>query len=139
VAKTEEATIAIFGTAEEAALGEQVAAMVVRDGVRVLNLAGKTKLRDFIDMAAACDLFMTNDSGTMHIASAMGVPTVAIFGPTDERATGPAGDRYRILRHPVECAPCHLRECPIDHRCMTGVTAEEAIHAAEQLLNRYPE
>ena len=134
VAKAESATVVIFGTAEEAALGERVAAMVMECGIRALNLAGKTKLRDFIDMAAACDLFLTNDSGTMHIASAMGVPTVAVFGPTDENATGPAGDRYRILRHPVECAPCHLRECPIDHRCMTRVTAEEAAHAAEQLL-----
>lgn len=136
VAKAEDATVAIFGTASEATLGEQVAAMVARDGIRVINLAGKTRLRDFIDMAAACELFLTNDSGTMHIASAIGVPTVAVFGPTDENATGPAGNRYRILRHPVECAPCHLRECPIDHRCMTRLTAEEAVQAAEQLLKQ---
>jgi heptosyltransferase-2 len=136
VAKAEDATVAIFGTAEEAALGEQVAVMVGREGIRVVSLAGKTKLHDFIEMAAACELFLTNDSGSMHIASAMGVPTVAIFGPTDEAATGPAGTRYRILRHPVECAPCHLRECPIDHRCMTGVKAEEATGAAQELLKQ---
>lgn len=136
VAKAEDAKVVVFGTAEEAALGEQVAAMVAEGGIRALNLAGKTKLHDFIDMAAACDLFLTNDSGTMHIASAMGVPTVAIFGPTDEAATGPAGNRYRVLRHPVDCAPCHLRECPIDHRCMTGISAEEAADAAKQLLKQ---
>lgn len=136
VAKAEDATVAIFGTAEEAAIGAQVAEAVAQNEVRVVNLAGKTKLRDFIDMAAACNLFLTNDSGTMHVASAMGVPTVAIFGPTDETATGPAGNRYRILRHPVECAPCHLRECPIDHRCMTRMTAEEAANAAAELLKQ---
>jgi heptosyltransferase-2 len=136
IAKAEGTTIAIFGTAEDAPVGAQVAETVAQSGVRAVNLTGKTKLRDFIDMAAACDLFLTNDSGTMHVASALGIPTVVIFGPTDETATGPAGNRYRILRHPVECAPCHLRECPIDHRCMTGISAEDAADAANQLLKQ---
>jgi heptosyltransferase-2 len=85
-------------------------------------------------MTAACRLYLTNDSGAMHIASALGVPSVTVFGPTDEAATGPLGPAARLVREPVECAPCLLRECPIDHRCMTRVTAEHVIRAAEDLL-----
>jgi heptosyltransferase-2 len=70
----------------------------------------------------------------MHIASALGVPTVAIFGATDDKATGPAGVNSRVVREPVECSPCLLRECPIDHRCMTRVSAEQVTQAASELL-----
>jgi heptosyltransferase II len=123
------AAVAVFGSADEAALCERVAAEA---GGR--NFAGRTTLREFIDMTAACRLFLTNDSGAMHIASALGVPSVAVFGPTDESATGPMGALSRILRQPVGCAPCLLRECPIDHRCMTGVSADRAVKTAEELL-----
>ena len=128
------ATVAVFGTPEEAELGAQVARMIETQAIPTVNVAGQTSLREFIDMAAACRLFLTNDSGSMHIASALGVPTVVVFGPTDEHATGPAGHSYAILREPVECAPCHRRECPIDHRCMTRVSAEEVTGAALKLL-----
>jgi heptosyltransferase-2 len=70
----------------------------------------------------------------MHIASALGVPTVAIFGATDDSTTGPTGRNARVVRHPVDCSPCLLRECPIDHRCMTGVGAERVVQEALQLL-----
>jgi heptosyltransferase II len=128
------ATVAIFGSKEEAELGSEVARMVEQAGIRAMNLAGKTSLREFIDLAAACSLFVTNDSGSMHVASALGVPTAVVFGPTDEYATGPAGDRNAIVREPVVCAPCHRRECPIDHRCMTRVSAQRVASAALQLL-----
>jgi len=85
-------------------------------------------------MTAACRLFLTNDSGAMHVASALGVPTVTVFGPTDETATGPLGALARIVREPVECAPCLKRECPIDHRCMTRVTTERVIEEARELV-----
>jgi len=85
-------------------------------------------------MAAACDLFLTNDSGPMHIASALGVPTVAIFGATDSGATGPTGASSTVVRVPVECSPCLLRECPIDHRCMTAVSAGRVTEAALSLI-----
>ena len=100
-----------------------------------LNLAGQTTLREFIDLAAACRLFLTNDSGAMHIASALGVPTVTIFGATDDTTTGPTGPLARIVREHAECAPCLLRECPIDHRCMTRVTPERVIAEAEELIS----
>jgi heptosyltransferase II len=97
---------------------------------------GTTSLREFIELTAACRLFLTNDSGAMHIASALGVPSVTIFGPTDEFATGPLGDAARIVREPVECAPCLKRECPIDHRCMTRITADRIVEEARGLQQK---
>jgi len=76
-----------------------------------------------------CRLFITNDTGPMHIATAFGVPTVAIFGPTDPLTTSPFGSGHELVRHPVDCSPCLLRECPIDHRCMQGISVE-MVHAA---------
>jgi len=124
----------IFGSAAERELCEQVAAPLRAAGVEARNLAGQTTLREFIDLAAACRLFLTNDSGAMHIASASGVPTVAIFGATDDTATGPTGPLARVIREHAECSPCLLRDCPIDHRCMTRVTADRVAAAALQLL-----
>ena len=112
------AEVAVFGTKSEAGLCATVSAAI---GPRAVNIAGRTSLGQFIDLAAACLVFVTNDSGAMHIASAVGVPTVAIFGATDAEATGPTASRARIVQVPVECSPCLLRECPIDHRCMTRV------------------
>jgi heptosyltransferase-2 len=129
-----DASVAIFGSKQEGELGGQIAASLTAEGVEAQNFAGATSLKEFIEMAAACELFLTNDSGSMHIASALGVPTVVIFGPTDEFATGPAGRRNAIVREPVDCAPCHHRECPIDHRCMTRVDARRVAEAALQLL-----
>lgn len=128
------ASVAVFGSKQEAELGGEIASALSSQGVEAVNLAGTTSLREFIELAAACELFLTNDSGSMHIASALGVPTVVVFGPTDEFATGPAGERFAVIREPVECAPCHNRECPIDHRCMTRVDAERVTEAALQLL-----
>jgi heptosyltransferase-2 len=122
--------VAVFGSRDERELCEAVAAAVKRAGVDAKNVAGDTTLRQFIDMAAACRVFLTNDSGAMHIASAVGVPTITVFGATDHIATGPTGDLARIVREPVECSPCLLRECPIDHRCMTAVSADRVVEEA---------
>lgn len=121
-------TVAVFGSAAERPLCEEVARAA--DG---RNFAGETALRAFIDMTAACRLFLTNDSGAMHIASALGVPSVTVFGPTNEIATGPLGAAARVIREPVDCAPCLLRECPIDHRCMTRVTVDRVIQSAREI------
>src|SRR6185312_13830754 len=102
--------------------------------VPVHNFAGETSLGEYIELAAACRVYLTNDSGGMHIASALGVPTVAVFGATDDVGTGPTGPLARVVRQPIEYSPCLLRECPIDHRCMTGVTAETVANAALDLL-----
>jgi heptosyltransferase-2 len=127
------ASIAIFGTKGERDLCEEVARLL--NGHHVTNYAGQTTLAQFIDLASGCELFLTNDSGSMHIATALGVPTVAIFGATDDTTTGPTGLNARVVRQPVDCSPCLLRECPIDHRCMTGVGADRVVTEALELLN----
>jgi heptosyltransferase II len=126
--------VLIFGSQAERGLCEEVAAGLRRAGRDARNLAGETTLRQFIDLAAACRLFLTNDSGAMHVASALGVPTVTIFGATDDTTTGPTGPLARIVREHAECSPCLLRECPIDHRCMTRVTADRVAGVAARLL-----
>jgi heptosyltransferase-2 len=125
------AEVALFGSASERPLCDSVAAAI---GGHAHNLAGQTSLRDFIDMASACRLFLTNDSGAMHIASALGVPSVTVFGSTDDVTTGPTGPMARIVREPVECSPCLRRECPIDHRCMTRIPASRVTATAFELL-----
>lgn len=128
------ASAAVFGSAAERPLCEEVAAALRKAGVTVRNFAGETTLAQFIAMAAACRVLLTNDSGAMHIASALGTPTVTVFGATDDTTTGPTGPLARVVREPVDCSPCLLRECPIDHRCMTRVDAARVARAALELL-----
>jgi heptosyltransferase-2 len=133
VARELGASVAIFGSKDERELCGTIASAI---SAPVKNLAGETSLAEFIDLAAACRVYLSNDSGGMHIASALGVPTVAIFGATDDTATGPAGPLARVVREPVECSPCLQRECPIDHRCMMRVSADRVALVALDLLNR---
>jgi heptosyltransferase-2 len=129
VAADLKAEIVLFGSAAERELCASVA-----QATGGHNLAGQTSLREFIDMAAACRIFLTNDSGAMHIASALGVPSVTVFGSTDYVTTGPTGPLARIVREQVECSPCLKRECPIDHRCMTRIPANRVTATALELL-----
>jgi heptosyltransferase-2 len=129
LAADRDGTVVVFGSAAEKGLCEEVAR-----AANGRNLAGETALREFIELTAACRAFLTNDSGAMHIASALGVPSVTIFGPTDETATGPLGPSARLVRESVDCAPCLLKQCPIDHRCMTRVTVDRVVQAAEELM-----
>jgi heptosyltransferase-2 len=133
VARAHAASVALFGAAAERPLCESLAGAIRSDGVTVRNFAGETTLRQFIDLAAACRLFLSNDSGAMHIASAVGVPTVTVFGATDDTTTGPTGAWAHIVREHVECSPCLLRACPIDHRCMTRVTTGRVAEVALRL------
>lgn len=100
-----------------------------------LVLGGRTEIGTLPGLLRRARLLVTNDTGAMHVAAAVGAPVLAIFGPTDLEATGPLGPRCRTVRAPVPCSPCLLRECPIDHRCMTGVTVDEVVRAAEELLD----
>jgi heptosyltransferase-2 len=131
VAKESGSSVAIFGSKEERELCGSVAQGITAP---VRNFAGETKLGEFIEMAAACRVYLSNDSGAMHIASALGVPSVTIFGATNHITTGPTGPVARLVREPVECSPCMKRECPIDHRCMTRVEASRVADAALELL-----
>lgn len=101
---------------------------------QVINLAGKTLLRELIALIEACNLFLTNDSGPMHVASAVGTPLVAIFGPTNDISTGPYQGGTVIHKH-VSCSPCYRRECPLaDFRCMKEITVEEVYKKIQKLL-----
>lgn len=129
-----DAEVALFGSPAERELCESIRKMT---GSKAHNLAGKTSLSEFINLAASCTLYLTNDSGPMHVAAALGVPTVAVFGATDHEATGPSAGWARVVREPVDCSPCLLRECPIDHRCMTRVEASRVAAEARNLLQMY--
>jgi heptosyltransferase-2 len=124
----------LIGTAADAQAGRQVAAAAGGD-VNLLDLIGRTDLPTLAAVLAASRGLVTNDSGAMHLAAAVGVPVTAIFGPTDETATHPLGRApHTILTHDVWCRPCMLRECPLRHRCMRGVTPEAVTEAAKRYL-----
>lgn len=132
LARERDAVCILVGAAGDRPAGREIEEALPRE-VRAINLIGQTDLRVFAGVLARCRAFVSNDSGAMHVAAALGVPVTAIFGPTDERATAPAGD-HDVLLHPVFCRPCMLRECPIDHRCMKGVTVEAVFHAVSRRL-----
>jgi heptosyltransferase-2 len=118
-----------FGTAADWELGEHLAGMT---GIAVVNLAGKTSLRQLMAVLTTCQVLLTNDSGPMHVAAALGVPVVVPFGSTSPELTGPGlpGDpRHHVLRSNAACSPCFRRTCPIDFRCMTGISVESAVMA----------
>jgi heptosyltransferase II len=114
----------LFGTPADATIGATIEAAI---GAGCVNRIGKTTLEELIAELRECVLLLTNDTGTMHLATVLGVPVVAVFGSTEPRLTGPLGDGHRVIRHQVECSPCFLRECPIDFRCMKAVTVEEVV------------
>lgn len=123
--------VVIVGAPGEEALGRAIADRM--EG-KPLVLSGQTSIRELMAVIKRCRLFLTNDTGPMHMAASFAVPIVAVFGATDHRTTSPLGADHVIVRHPVDCAPCLLRECPIDHRCMTRVTVEEVYGAAVKQL-----
>ncbi len=121
----------LFGTAKDAEAG---AAIDQSLGENCTNLIGRTTLEELIEELRQCALLLTNDTGTMHLATLLGVPVIAVFGSTEPRLTGPLGRRHVVVRHQVECSPCFLRECPLDFRCMKAVTAPDVTAAARRLL-----
>jgi heptosyltransferase-2 len=123
----------LFGTAGDAAIGAKIVDML---GEKCVNLIGQTTLEELIDELRDCDLLLTNDTGTMHLAALLRVPTVSIFGSTEPWRTGPLGQGHRIFRHHVECSPCFLRECPLDFRCMHAVTSAEVVAGIQQMISR---
>jgi heptosyltransferase II len=109
---------------------------------RVFDLAGATTLESLAGVMTLSSACVSNDSGAMHLAAACGVPLAALFGPTREHETAPlprAGVRTEVLIHQVDCRPCMLRECPIDHRCMTGLAPERVYDVVAGLLGRAPD
>lgn len=123
--------VVIVGAPGEEALGRAVASGMEAPAV---EWSGRTTVRELMAVVKRCSVFVTNDTGPMHIAAAFGVPVVAVFGPTDASTTGPFGTAHTIIREPVDCSPCLLRECPIDHRCMTRVPVEAVFAAAARRM-----
>jgi heptosyltransferase-2 len=116
-----DAEVILFGAAGETAVSNAIAAEMSK---RPIDLTGKTKIAELPALLSRCDLFVGNDSGAMHVAAAVGLPVVAVFGPTDPLGTAPVTPRCTIVQQKPYCSPCFLRKCPTDHRCMKSVTSE---------------
>ena len=125
------AAIVVVGSPAEAPLAGEIEAATRKP---LINLAGKTSVRDLMALLSLSAFLVTNDSGPMHIGAALGVPLVAIFGPTDWRRTSPWTSLAKVVRVEIDCSPCRLRTCDRGHECMLGVTPEMVVGAALQLL-----
>jgi len=121
----------VIGSAAEKGIADEVAAGM---RARAVNLAGRTTVRELLALLSRCAFLVTNDSGPMHAAAALGVPLVAVFGPTDPGKTGPWSRRARVVRAGVECAPCRKRDCDRGRACMLAVTADMVIEEARGLM-----
>ncbi len=128
-----DADVILFGAPTEREVAERIAAAMC---ARSILLAGQTPIEELPALLAACQLFIGNDSGAMHVAAAVGLPVVAIFGPTDPEGTAPLTPRWTLVHEPVPCSPCFLRHCPIDHRCMTRIHVDAVLAAAAQWIER---
>jgi lipopolysaccharide heptosyltransferase II len=113
-----DADVILFGTPAEAAVSEAIAMRLTKPPI---NLTGQTNIAELPALLSRCQVFLGNDSGAMHVAAAVGLPVVAVFGPTDPCGTAPVTPRCSIVQERPYCSPCFLRRCPTDHRCMTAV------------------
>lgn len=126
-----DADVILFGTAAEQQVSEAIAAGISGPSI---SLVGMTTTAGLPALLSRCQLFVGNDSGAMHVAAAVGLPVVAIFGPTDPHGTVPITPRCTVVQEKPYCSPCFLRRCPIDHRCMTRVQPEAVDAAAHNWL-----
>ena len=116
------AKVLVMGSKKEEEICDLLSNSMNRDS---LNLCGRTTLGEAMGVISQCDFFLSNDSGLMHIAAALGIPTLAVFGSTNPLATGPRGQKTGIVRHEIECAPCLKPVCPKDFKCMLSIEPEE--------------
>ncbi len=126
-----DANIIIFGSRDETPIALEIQKFI---GNSAIILTGETTLRELMAYISHLDLFITNDSGPMHIANAFRIPIVAIFGPTSPEATSPFHEPYIIVKKDIPCAPCKYRICPIGHICMTEISVEEVFSVSLKLL-----
>lgn len=133
LARRSNVNVILVGAPEEAAISADV--RTAASGP-LIDITGKTNLADAAAVLAVCDLLVSNDMGLAHLAPAGGTPAIVVFGPTNSVTTGPFDERSAVVRVDVECSPCMLRDCPIDHRCMTRISVETVYaKAAEYLRN----
>ena len=138
---TEKVHWLIFGGAADAATSAAIASLIRQRGGAVQDLAGRTTLRELAVGLSLCNAVLTNDTGPMHLAAAVGTPVVVPFGSTSPELTGPGipGDtRHRPILGNVPCAPCFLRVCPIDLRCMNSIPANQVHAALLEFLHESP-
>jgi len=126
-----DADVVLFGTVAEQQVSEAIAAGINGSSI---SLVGKTAIAALPALLSRCHLFVGNDSGAMHVAAAVGLPVVAVFGPTDPHGTAPITPRCTVVQERPYCSPCFLRRCPTDHRCMTSVRPEAVEAAARAWL-----
>ena len=126
------AQIVLIGAASELEYADGIISRMETNGVA--DLTGKTTMVELIGLLDLCDMLVSNDTGPAHIAAALGRPTIAIFGPTNEFETAPATNEI-VRAEGIECARCMLRDCPIDHRCMTRISSDEVFERARAILN----
>ena len=129
----------IFGGKNDVALADCIASGIHPPSsiLHPQNLAGKTTLRELMALLKCCRVLLTNDTGPMHVAAALGTPVVVPFGSTSPELTGPGlpGDgRNHLIKSDAPCSPCFLRECPIDFRCMNGIAVERVAAAVLQTV-----
>ena len=129
--ESHEAQIVLIGSPAEVPLSQEIQTFM-QHPARLLT--GQTDLASLMGLLSRCRLLVTNDSGTMHLASALQTPQIALFGSTDDIATGPFSNRATVIHKHVECSPCLLRECPIDLRCFSRIGVEEVYEAAKAAL-----
>lgn len=128
--------LSLIGSAADAAVCEEIAHGM--DDTRVANLAGRLTLIELGGWLRSVDLLIANDSGPVHMAAAMGTPTLVLFGPTDPARTGPFGDGHRVVRAPEPCRPCYRRECRRQtHACMEDITPEQVARTARDMLKAF--
>lgn len=123
--------VLLFGSEKEA---NRVSRIRAKFQQNVHNLAGRLSLRESLTAISFCSLFISNDSGLMHIAASLRIPLIGIFGPTVPQKTAPSNPDARIFLHPVDCSPCRHKACPTDHRCMKAVQVDEVFKEANKIL-----
>jgi heptosyltransferase-2 len=132
--KTWKAGVILFGSSKEMEICREVSKHM---GQSCLNLCGKTGLGEAVAIMQKCHLILTNDSGLMHVAAALGRPLAAIFGSTNPITTGPASRKAVVVRHQTDCAPCLKPECPTDFRCMLDISTDEVWGILNQIKGAY--
>ena len=127
------AKIILFGGPGERGIAEEI---IRASAPSLLNMAGQTTIRGLMALLSQCRLLITNDSGPMHIAAALGVPVAAIFGSTDPTITAPAGSRHVVIKKDVLCSPCFRRKCPTNLECMDLIRVEDVLGGVEKILGQ---
>jgi heptosyltransferase-2 len=128
-----DADVILFGTPNEKQMAARICASMKS---RAISLAGQTSMRDLAALFRACSAFIGNDSGAMHVAAAVGLPVIGIFGSTDPNGTSPVTEQFTLIREAVSCSPCFLRSCPVDHRCMTRIEVDSVFDAAQGIHHK---